>query len=261
MIDLERPPQNETRPEWGNWFEKAWNLIGLFQTYSRNIRISRPPYVYVDSSTIRVTASSTKPIYFVIAGDLYEVTTNLDLAVSGLSANSVYYIYAIQSAGVVSLVYDANGPDTGPAGYDDFSYIGAFSTNSSGDPAPFASSGGRHSVIGLAQTASLASTTALGSGAASVTFGQLPVTAFEVSMLCELVSTTDGNLIRVGPLDSSSCEIAVSASTGTGTGSRERNFFSIPILEPQTVYYRVSVGTDEGRLQVVGWREDPAQWP
>lgn len=64
-----------------------------------------------------------------IGGRQYETTTQIQVALPSLTANSRYQVYAVQTAGVVSLVISVNENSQGPAGYNSWKLVGSFLTD------------------------------------------------------------------------------------------------------------------------------------
>lgn len=61
-----------------------------------------------------------------LGGQQYYLTSQLSVALSGLTANTLYMVYVVLSAGVPALVYSVNVNSTGPAGYSVWKLVGAF---------------------------------------------------------------------------------------------------------------------------------------
>lgn len=68
-----------------------------------------------------------------IGGQQY-VTSTLTVAYPSLTAMTLYMIYAVQTAGVVSLVISQNFNSVGPSGYSSWKLVGAFYANGLGTP-------------------------------------------------------------------------------------------------------------------------------
>lgn len=80
-------------------------------------------------SNILMAASSSAPAYLTIGGQQYAVTSQLSVAKPSLTANARYQVFAVQSAGVVSLVISQNENSTGPAGFSSWKLVGCFRAN------------------------------------------------------------------------------------------------------------------------------------
>lgn len=78
------------------------------------------------SGNVLMTASPTSPAYLTIGGQQYKITTQLSVALPSLSANSRYQVFAVQTAGVVSLVISTNENSTGPSGRSSWKLVGSF---------------------------------------------------------------------------------------------------------------------------------------
>ena len=75
---------------------------------------------------ITMAASSVLPAWLTIGGQQYRITSNRTVAVSSLTSHNLFYVYAVQTAGVVSLVISSNVNSVGPAGYLSWKLVGAF---------------------------------------------------------------------------------------------------------------------------------------
>ncbi len=84
------------------------------------------------SGVITLTSTPASPSWLTIGGQQYKITSNRTLAVSGTVANTLYMIYAVQTAGVVSLVQSTNVNSVGPAGYASWKLVGAFYAGNAG---------------------------------------------------------------------------------------------------------------------------------
>ena len=60
-----------------------------------------------------------------IGGRQYETTNQISVALPAMTANSRYQVYAVQTAGVVSLVISQNENSTGPVGYAGWKLVGS----------------------------------------------------------------------------------------------------------------------------------------
>ena len=77
------------------------------------------------SGTITLGTSS-----ITVGGQQYQVSS-VTYTLSGLVASTKYYLYAVVSGGVLTLVPSTNAITVGPAGYTSWKFIRAFTTNSS----------------------------------------------------------------------------------------------------------------------------------
>ncbi len=81
------------------------------------------------AGNILMAASIASPAYLTIGGQQFKVTTQLSVAVGSLTANTRYQIYAVQSAGVVSLVISLRENSLGPVGYSRWKLVGSILSN------------------------------------------------------------------------------------------------------------------------------------
>lgn len=72
---------------------------------------------------------SLAPSILTIGGRQYETTSSINVALPSLTANSRYQVFAVQTAGVVSLVVSQNENSQGPNGYSGWRVVGAFYTD------------------------------------------------------------------------------------------------------------------------------------
>jgi hypothetical protein len=86
-----------------------------------------PAMVKLSSTQVQLPA----PAHLTIGGQQYHLTSALSLTLSGLSATTLYMIYAVASAGVVSLVASPNANSVGPVGATSWRLVGAFYSNGS----------------------------------------------------------------------------------------------------------------------------------
>ena len=117
-------------------------------------RLPRPSFQYASSTTIKVKASAAIPARFLVGSTLLESTADLVCDLSGtgygkldtgtVAANTTYYLYCVSNFGNPALVASVSAPATGPTGYSDWTYVGAFRTNIGAATVPgFTSTRGR----------------------------------------------------------------------------------------------------------------------
>lgn len=95
--------------------------------------------------SITLAASSADPTYITVGGQQYKATTPItrsSTADGALSANSVYFIYAVVSSGVLDLRFSSNPNITGPSGFSSWKMLGAFYTNLTTATFSYLSTGG-----------------------------------------------------------------------------------------------------------------------
>jgi len=80
---------------------------------------------------VNMLSSISSPSYITIGGQQYTVTANLSVSTGSLTANNLYFVYAVQTAGVVSLAVSTNVNSIGPAGFASWKLIGAFYSDAS----------------------------------------------------------------------------------------------------------------------------------
>jgi hypothetical protein len=84
------------------------------------------------AGNILMAASSSNPAYLTIGGQQYTVTSQLSVALPAMSANTRYQVFAVQSAGVVSLAISANENSVGPSGYSSWKLVGSLYASPTG---------------------------------------------------------------------------------------------------------------------------------
>lgn len=73
-----------------------------------------------------MASSTSAPSYLTIGGQQYTITSNLSVAVGTVTSGTRYQVYAVQSAGVVSLVISANENSSGPASFSSWKLVASF---------------------------------------------------------------------------------------------------------------------------------------
>jgi hypothetical protein len=90
-----------------------------------------PAMVKLSSTQVQLPA----PAHLTIGGQQYHLTSALQLTLSGLSAATLYFIYAVVSSGVVSLVQSTRVNSLGPVGYTSWKLVGALYSDALASPA------------------------------------------------------------------------------------------------------------------------------
>lgn len=112
-------------------------------------RLTRPEFAYSATDKIVVSASPTQLRYFSIAGTLLEISSDIFCDIDGTGPGGLdegtkqptttYYVYGINNGGVAAIISSDNAPSTGPVGYEEWTYLGSFTTDGSShvpNPAP-----------------------------------------------------------------------------------------------------------------------------
>jgi hypothetical protein len=89
------------------------------------------------AGNILMAASISSPAYLTIGGQQYTVTSQLSVALPTMTANTRYQVFAVQGAGVVSLVISLNENSVGPSGYSSWKLVGSLQSNSAATFASF----------------------------------------------------------------------------------------------------------------------------
>jgi len=83
------------------------------------------------AGNILMAASVSSPVYLTIGGQQFKITSQLSVALPAMSANARYQVFAVQTAGVVSLVISLNENSVGPVGYSRWKLVGSLRANGS----------------------------------------------------------------------------------------------------------------------------------
>ncbi|MFC1794373.1 hypothetical protein ACFL3Q_12390 [Planctomycetota bacterium] len=245
------------------------------------MRLPRPKYTYdpSDNSKVIVPASTTQPVYFVIGEarqetpsrgfSILEATSDLEcdldasngaggLDEGSMAANTIYYLYGVNDGGSPALIASDNPPSTGPTGfsYGEWTYIGAFETETTPFIVQFHSANGFH-----LQGDFKNSTGNTNSITAVPKTLRMPTTAEFAHISLQAYSST-----AVGYLGYISGE-----STGDGftldvrvqqvsTNPVHITGF-VPHLTQNTFWMWVNNANAEVGAWKIGWIEDPTRWP
>lgn len=232
-------------------------------------RYLKPSFRYGSSTTVIVPGSSASPSYFTIGGRLYQSFTNLTLttSVSGvgglrtglsISANTLYYLYAVANSKTLFLIADTVAPTTGLTGYatTSWTYLGAFATIAAGALPFFTNTRGNFLSSG-------------GSGWDVITNNATPATAKTLLIpstatlvYCRLIwgaVAVLGDSCLVGP-NAAEALVAIRA-TSTTAGNNSPGFSSWPTQTASTLYTNVTTATtDSCTLRPLGFTESPSEF-
>lgn len=236
---------------------------------------ARRPLFYTiadDTTQVIVPASEASPSRVFINGSLF--TNKIDVAgdihVSGrggldrgnAKASTAYYLYAIPDETETSfdLVISANPPSAGPSGFPDWSYLGAFVTDST--------IGGRvlpiYSQNGFATIEERYSAGGSSSSVSSTTWTSKTISPYPVT-----VTRHWGSLVVTGGATNGEAEIKGSKDTPTnaliaaytGGDSGDEVYGFVPATDGATVWMQVSSSTLFAYWAVYGWEEDLLRYP
>jgi hypothetical protein len=93
------------------------------------LRIDKIGTLSHSAGNILMAASVSNPAYLTIGGQQFKVTSQLSVALPAMSANTRYQVFAVQTAGVVSLVISLNENSVGPVGYSRWKLVGSLMAN------------------------------------------------------------------------------------------------------------------------------------
>lgn len=225
----------------------------------------RPSFVWVSSTSIKVPASASKPINLLIGGKLLQATSDLTLSINGTgpggldtgtkAANTDYYLYGINNAGSPGLLASVTDPNTGPTGYTDWTYLGAFATDSGAATiTPFISNNGFYYADASLDSKNITGTTTQ----TARTFSSLPVTAKQAY---GIVSSSGANV----NVSSTAFGTNNSGYDGIIVQSQVANVLNysqgfVSIFTAQTIYLQVSNVGNTTTFFLLGWVENPAEF-
>lgn len=92
----------------------------------QKLRSDRIGTLTESAGIITLASTAARPSFFTIGGQQYKVTSNLTYTEATHTAVTLYYIYAVLSSGVVTLVRSTNVNSVGPAGFSAWKLVGAY---------------------------------------------------------------------------------------------------------------------------------------
>ncbi len=232
--------------------------------------LKRPAFRSSNSSTLDVfvPASKASPAKVYIKGTVYTNETNSDcniadvgrggLDIGSVTANKVYYLYSIpaETGSTFDLVASASAPTTGPHGFTDWSYIGAFTTDDTATVNPFYSSKGEYiSTDILLQTGSTNSDSVVSNQIENVPDG---IKFFYGAVFVRSIDNTGYYGIASG--DTNLTRGLRQYVTNTGNAYTTAYGF-IPALAGKLIYTHVSDSRANMIFALQGWVEDPSEYP
>lgn len=245
------------------------NLPVALETQINYRRLSRPSFRAnpADFSQVVVPASAGSPAIVYINGVYYTNTSDhtMDIDTSGRdgldtgakAANKAYYLYAIPptSGSTFDLVCSLNPPTSGPSGFANWSYLGAFATKDAlTNIVPFRSING----VCLADDEIESESHTGNTTVTAKTFECLPVTAHHAS----------GRLDSNGPntnINHRAAGISTVGNVGLIVNSQVANipvyisgFFAV--FTAQTVYLSTGNAGNTVTFNLNGWIEKPTEY-
>lgn len=230
-------------------------------------RFSKPSYqsTLTDNTKVEIKAAATYPAIVHIGDQIYirEADFYLDINDSGrngidaggVAASTLYYLYAIapnSTSEIQNTAFDVvaskSDPATGPYGFSDWSYLGAFFVNSSSQLDKFISSGGHYGT-----TASLGSVT---HNTTSDTAKTITIPTYAEFAMIRSEMTTIGAAGRNGQVRSISGGAAIAKAVAVTTTESEQSVTWIPIIESKTIYLDVSNADSTLTVIPFGWYEN-----
>lgn len=252
-VNLNNNPSNDGI----NWF---------CLTQKSSLNISRPKFNRSGLSTIVIPASSTLPAYAIINGILYKNTSDLtiNMTVAGangldtgsVATNTIYYLYGILETspvknGAFRAVASVSPPSIGPTGFStNWTYFGSFKTRAvSSFLLPFTFSKGKYRQNGDGSTSTVNSSVV---SAITTKISENAISAYYQINWGAINAV--GDTFQGGALSSDTMTLAQAMNTTTNN----TQYITIPIIEVQTFYARVTTSTtDSVGVTVMGWDEDP----
>lgn len=229
-----------------------------------NFRIPRPGFKFTTGNTLQVTATANAPVFFFIGNTFYKVTENLlcnltfngfaGLDTGALAANTLYYIYAVVKNQAVGLVASKNDPTTaGPVGFPLWSYLGSILSNSTPALENFIYYNGKYRHWNgdsandvTTQATTLTQQTLKVPPMAKSVFGRFNLT----------LTVAVNNTGSASPVSTEALVVVRAQST-----SDEHDYINFLILEAQKIYMSVSSAASRLDFKILGWDEDPTEFP
>jgi hypothetical protein len=216
-----------------------------------------------NANNIVVPAGETYPAYFNVGGSVYKVTSDLNcnVGVSGLGGltstvedDTPYYLYAVLVNGKISLVGDKKPPTNGPSSYGDWTYVGAFCTETGPSVVPFCSNHGIAMSHPLTSGLDFTCNNATPSVAKTVVVPETATSVYLSSRFTAINAAGDG--FTCGPTGTSPL-VRMRGATAT-VGQLTPAQYWCPLLTAKTVYMNVSTATtDVVTTHPIGWQEAP----
>lgn len=235
-------------------------------------RYLKPDLEYVNTKTVKVSASEKKPAYFVIGGSVYSVTSDIKcfanvsgvggIAQGGDIANdSIYYVYAILDVNQVKLIMDTRSPETGPPGVKAWSYVGSFLTAKAGSTfLSFVASCGSYILTEPQAIVSSFSNTSYTSANFKLPQG---VKIAHIAVTCTMLTTAPEDVsIDISPDGTTTSREVVFTNAATGLKTSDAEF-KFPITQANTIHYRLDVKPTNWIVGIYlsGWEENTSIYP
>ncbi|MCU0913028.1 MAG: hypothetical protein MUC88_00520 [Planctomycetes bacterium] len=214
-------------------------------------------------STVLLTLQDAKQRYFsgTLAWAFANGVADLGLDTGSEASSTWYYLYAVPKTGddnQLSVRASVTGPATGPTGYTNWKYLGAFRNDGSSNIIPFYQTGSTTYFAQQQQAVTLASGTD-GSPVSASLAAYIPVTASLADLFMFYQSAggiglgyiwVDGQQGSGGAND----QWQLRAASGDATYGGDTVVGMIPTPStPKTIYYQRTVSCNSGRISVRGW--------
>jgi hypothetical protein len=231
------------------------------------VSLQRPGFQVLEEggTVVTVPASESNPAKIEIDETVYTNTadTACDLRTLGrtgidagvIEQNEIYYLYGIpnEDGETFDLVASTAGPTSGPSGFTDWSYIGAFPSAEGGDNLdPFLSRDGR--LQGDATLGTVTST--LGNTWEDLPL-RAPITAFATVGAFQIGGGGNGKSAWISGFDTGSDVYEVEVVSG----ATDTLFLTLYQADRELVYMKNEDLNNSARWIPTGWVEDPVQWP
>lgn len=232
----------------------------------RFMRVPRPSFKYSATDKVVVPATAAKPVYFLIGGQIFEIATDLICDLDGTgpggldtgakAANTIYYLYGVNNAGVAALVASVTSPATGPTGYSSWTYLGAFHTLSgSSNIPPFTSSSGKYVTVGPSAQSHSGDTnwnpeTYLQPITIKSSFGFLYISG----------AGGAGDQGQISPVTPGVSGLPTYVILQVNSIENDV-FVEVPVMTPGTLYLKTTDSVNTVGYWQYGWVEDPTEYP
>jgi len=247
-----------------------WRFGAALSWYERIASARKPGYRsnIADTSQVIVPAATTTPAVVMIEGEMFANTSNatMDLDTAGRNgldtgakaANTAYYLYAITpvSGRGFDVVTSVTNPATGPTGFSNWSYIGAFCTvEAASTIANFQASNGE-----IVFEDEVEDNTHTGNTSFSAeTFNALPSTVKKAWMYISVTGAAT-DVVRAAGTNVSVSTNAIIVRQIVANSSNF-GFGWVPIFTANTIYLLTDDAGNTVTGNLMGWQEDPMEYP
>lgn len=238
-------------------------------SYIFKMKFQKPGFKFVsgaDNKTIRVEATSTAPKFFKIGNEILTLETNLNCSFARngenglqtgltIAASTFYYVYAIRGTNGVALLADVQPPTQGPAGFQDWTYLGALNTESgSAIIANFVSYNGRYQQTDV-RVEQVSHTGDTNVTAKTIRMPQTAKYVIGMAAYGGAAAAGDNGFITGSSAANDTYPIA-----GLVNSLDHFGYMEIPLQTYNTIFLRTDNGANAVYWRSTGWIEDPTEY-